>query len=191
MTVNTARKTLLLHCCCAPCAAPSIERSLADDYQVTLYFANSNISPATEYALRLQEVRRLATLMEVLIEEDEYDHASWLDAIAGLENEPEKGRRCERCFEFSLARTHALAERKGFDHFATTLTLSPHKVSRIIFAIGNQFPRFVPLDFKKQNGYGRSLSLSSQFNLYRQNYCGCEFSLRDTVYKEKNRPVAP
>jgi predicted adenine nucleotide alpha hydrolase (AANH) superfamily ATPase len=178
VSFSVQKKSLLLHCCCAPCAAPSIERVLADEFKVTLYFANSNISPASEYETRLKEVRRLATIMDVLIEEDQYDHAAWLEAIAGLEEEPEKGARCERCFEFSLTRTHLLAKRGGYDHFATTLTLSPHKVSRVIFEVGSRFPRFLPLDFKKRDGFRRSLKLSEQFNLYRQNYCGCEFSFR-------------
>lgn len=180
MTEPTTRKKLLLHCCCAPCAAPSIERSLAEEYEVTLYFANSNIDTAAEYQLRLQETRRLADIMSVMIEEDQYDHDAWRQAIVGLENEPEKGERCRRCFEFSLARTNTLAERDGFDHFATTLTLSPHKVSRVIFEVGAHYPRFLPLDFKKKNGFGRSVELSAKYALYRQNYCGCEFSHRPT-----------
>jgi predicted adenine nucleotide alpha hydrolase (AANH) superfamily ATPase len=170
---------LLLHTCCAPCAAPSIERCLGQAYHVTLYYSNSNIAPLEEYEKRKAEVIRLAGLMEVLFDEDHYDHAGWLEAVQGYESEPEKGERCRICFAWSLARTAELAEHFGFDHFATTLTLSPHKVSRIIFEIGGQYPRFLPLDFKKQDGFRRSLELSREWDLYRQSYCGCEFSLRD------------
>ena len=147
--------------------------------EVVLYFSNSNIYPEAEYLKRLKHARKLAEKMNLVIEEDQYDHAEWRTYIQGLENEPEKGARCHKCFEFSLARTRQMAERLGIPAFATTLTLSPHKVSRIIFEIGAQFPRFVPIDFKKQDGFLRSIQLSKDYDLYRQNYCGCEFSMRN------------
>ena len=175
------KKRLLLHMCCAPCAAPSIERALQEEYEVTLYFCNSNISPFEEYQKRLQESRRLADILNIIIEEDEYDHACWLEKVSGLEQEPEKGLRCEVCFDFSLQRTSELCRRHQLDCFATTLTLSPHKVSRIIFEIGSRYPNFVPIDFKKRGGFQRSIELSKQHDIYRQNYCGCEFSLRDSL----------
>lgn len=170
---------ILLHTCCAPCAAPSAERLLLAGREVVLYFSNFNIFPEAEYQKRLEHARRLAGVMNLVIEEDAYDHAEWLEHIRGLENEPEKGRRCEKCFEFSLTRTDQMAARLGIGAFATTLTLSPHKVSRIIFEIGRRFPRFEPIDFKKQGGFLRSMELSDEFDLYRQNYCGCEFSKRN------------
>ncbi len=169
---------ILLHCCCAPCAAPSAERLVLAGREVVLYFSNFNISPLEEYQKRLEHARKLAQQMNLVIEEDQYDHAEWLAHIRGLENEPEKGKRCEKCFEFSLRRTDQMAGRLGIEAFATTLTLSPHKVSRIIFEIGKQFPRFEPIDFKKQGGFLRSIELSEEYDLYRQNYCGCEFSRR-------------
>lgn len=174
------RPRLLLHTCCAPCAAPSIERCLGQDYEVVLYYSNSNIAPLAEYEKRKAEVIRLAGLMQVLFEQDQYDHARWLATISGYEDEPEKGERCKLCFSFSLARTAELAERLNFDYFATTLTLSPHKVSRMIFDIGRQYSRFVPMDFKKQDGFRRSIVMSREWELYRQEYCGCEFSLRNS-----------
>lgn len=177
-TANSAQR-ILLHTCCAPCAAPSAERMVLEGREVVLYFSNMNIHPEQEYLKRLEHARRLAGLMNLVIEEDQYDHADWLTHVRGLENEPEKGLRCRKCFEFSLRRTDLMAERLGIDSFATTLTLSPHKVSKMIFEIGAQFPRFVPIDFKKQGGFLRSIRLSEEYGLYRQSYCGCEFSKRD------------
>lgn len=170
-------KRILLHTCCAPCAAPSAERLVLDGHEVVFYFSNFNIHPEAEYLKRLEAARKLAKVMNLVIEEDQYDHAEWLAHIRGLENEPEKGARCRKCFEFSLARTSQMAERLGIPAFATTLTLSPHKVSRIIFEIGAQFPRFVPIDFKKQGGFLRGIKLAEEYDLYRQSYCGCEFSI--------------
>ena len=169
---------ILLHTCCAPCAAPSAERLVLNGKEVVLFFSNFNIHPEKEYRKRLEHARKLAQAMNLVIEEDQYDHAEWLTHIQGLENEPEKGARCRKCFEFSLQRTNQMAAQLNIPSFATTLTLSPHKVSRIIFEIGKQFPRFEPIDFKKQGGFLRSIELSDQFELYRQSYCGCEFSRR-------------
>lgn len=177
-TLKPETRKLLLHTCCAPCAAPSAERLVLDGYEVVLYFSNFNIHPEDEYLKRLQTARMLADKMNLVIEEDSYDHDEWLKHVRGLENEPEKGARCSKCFEFSLRRTAQMAERLDIPAFATTLTLSPHKVSRIIFEIGAQFPRFVPVDFKKKDGFLRSIQLSKEYDLYRQSYCGCEFSKR-------------
>lgn len=169
---------ILIHTCCAPCAAPSIERALLDNYEVAIYFSNSNIYPETEYRKRLEYVKKLSSIYEVMLEEDIYDHDAWLQHISGLENEPEKGLRCRKCFEFNLTRTSQLAARNNYEKFTTTLTLSPHKISKIIFEIGKQFPAYVPYDFKKQHGFLKSIALSKKWELYRQNYCGCEFSIR-------------
>ncbi len=176
--LKTQNPKLLLHTCCAPCAAPSAERLVLGGRDVVLYFSNFNIHPETEYLKRLETARKLADQMDLVIEEDQYDHAEWLTHIQGLENEPEKGARCRKCFEFSLVRANQMAERLHIPSFATTLTLSPHKVSRIIFEIGSQFPRFEPIDFKKKGGFLRGIELREKYDLYRQNYCGCEFSKR-------------
>ena len=178
MTKSSTRDKILIHCCCAPCAAPAVERVMLDNYEVALYFSNSNIYPREEYDKRLRYLRQLADIYEVIVEEDCYDHQAWLDAVKGLEDEPEKGRRCQKCFEFNLHRTAKLAEEHGYPYFTTTLTLSPHKISRTIFAIGEQLPGYLPYDFKKKNGFLRSLALTDQWHIYRQNYCGCEFSYR-------------
>jgi len=169
---------ILIHSCCAPCAAPSVERVQLDGYDVALYFSNSNIYPEAEYHQRLENMRKLSDIYEVILEEDLYDHDAWLEHIRGFEDEPEKGLRCQKCFEFNLERTAQLAKLHGYSHFTTTLTLSPHKISKIIFAIGAKFPEYKAYDFKKKHGFLRSIALSKEWDLYRQSYCGCEFSMR-------------
>jgi len=168
---------VLLHVCCAPCSTHSIE-VLQQDYDLTLYFSNSNISPLAEYQKRRDQVHRFAAICNLPLHEDPYDHDAWLEHIAGLENEPEKGERCQKCFEFNLTRAAEYAREHGFDYFTTTLTISPHKHSQTIFSIGERLGNFLRIDFKKKDGFRRSISLSKEHNLYRQSYCGCEFSSR-------------
>lgn len=174
----TGAPSLLLHVCCGPCATHSIE-VLKQEYAVTLFFSNSNISPRSEYDRRLGEARRVAELCSVPMVEDEYDHGRWLAHISGLEQEPERGRRCEKCFGYSLGQASYYAEAKGFDLLTTTLTISPHKDSRTIFDVGRRVGPFLAVDLKKQDGFKRSLELSRAYGLYRQEYCGCEFSRHD------------
>jgi predicted adenine nucleotide alpha hydrolase (AANH) superfamily ATPase len=184
--MNSAPERILVHTCCAPCAAPSAERLILHGMAVTLFFCNANIWPEAEYRRRLAAARKLAKILDVAIEEDQYDHAAWREAVKGLEHEPEKGARCRRCFEFNLGRTAQLADRLDFPAFTTTLTLAPQKVSRMIFEVGRQFPKYRAWDFKKEDGFLRSLQLSREYDLYRQNYCGCEFSMnRDQAVKPK------
>ena len=164
---------IILHTCCGPCASACIERLLREKLQPVLFFSNSNIDTEGEYGKRLEQAKRLAEEYSLELKTDPYDHDKWLSAIRGLESEPEKGGRCLECFRFSLRRT---AEFAGGEQFATSLTVSPHKRSADIFAIGGRLPGFQPFDFKKQNGFRRSLEISGTLKLYRQNYCGCEFS---------------
>ena len=171
-------KTMLLHTCCAPCATSPVERLISQGFKVILFFSNSNIHPLAEYEKRLASVRKLARDLSLELIEDAYEHAKWLEHIKGLENEPERGLRCRKCFEFNLRRTASMAETLSCPAFTTTLTLSRHKPSRVIFEIGSAFPGFSPIDFKKQDGYTRSVQLSKKYGLYRQVYCGCEFSMR-------------
>ena len=168
---------ILLHVCCAPCATHSIE-TLQAEYEVTLFFADSNISPENEYRRRLAEARRLAAAYGCAFAEDPYDHEAWLASVAGLEDEPEKGRRCLKCFEFNLTRAAEFAGSHGFAAFTTSLTISPHKRSADIFEIARRLGNFLPIDFKKKDGFKHSLELSREHALYRQDYCGCEFSRR-------------
>jgi len=167
---------ILLHACCAPCATSCLERLAANGKTATLFFANANIAPFGEYQKRLQEVFRLSQLYNVALEVDEYDHDAWLHCIAGLEKEPEKGARCRRCFAYSFSRSQKAAEALGIPAFTSTLTVSPHKSSAVLFDVGVNFSRFTRWDFKKKDGFRRSLILSRHYDLYRQNYCGCEFS---------------
>ena len=156
---------------------------------MTLFYANSNIDTADEFERRRHEAERLASHDGVGLVSDEYDHAAWLrEAAAGYENEPEKGGRCARCFRFNLARTASYAAAHGYDAFATSLTVSPHKVSPVIFAQGDAVVasrrlddstsrlQFLHCDFKKREGFKLSVRRASELGLYRQSYCGCEFS---------------
>ena len=170
-------KSLLLHTCCAPCASHAIERMQNDGFVVTLYFCNSNIAPEEEYIRRLESAQKLAELMDLVLIEDSYNHDKWLEHIKGYEQEPEKGLRCHKCFAYSLERTAQYARENNFDHFTSTLTISPHKIAQDIFRIGARFDTYLPIDFKKKSGFQHSLQLSREMNLYRQHYCGCEFSL--------------
>lgn len=174
------RPRLLLHVCCAPCATAPVER-VKQDHDVTLFFSNSNIRPPSEYDKRLLETRKLARLTDLRLVADAYRHDAWQEAVRGCEEEPEGGERCRRCFRFSLARAARYAEAHDFDAFSTTLTVSPHKSSRLLIEIGSGLPLFLPLDFKKQDGFKQSLELSRKYGLYRQDYCGCEFSQRIDV----------
>jgi predicted adenine nucleotide alpha hydrolase (AANH) superfamily ATPase len=183
---------LLLHTCCAPCATASIERLRLLGYEPHLFYSNSNIWPEEEFEKRLEETRKLADITHTGLLIDPYDHDAWKGWISGLEEEPEHGKRCSRCFAFSLKRTAEEAYRQGIHLITTTLTISPHKNSKQVFAEGSNIDieppegyddsigtvRFLEIDFKKQGGYSRSLHLTREYWFYRQSYCGCEFSFR-------------
>lgn len=146
---------------------------------MTLFYSNSNIDTEAEFERRREAAETLARTDGVPLAVDVYDHAAWLrEAAAGYESEPEKGARCERCFRFNLARTAAYAAAHGYDGFATSLTVSPHKVSPVIFAQGEAVGdgRFLRYDFKKKEGFKLSVRRAAELGLYRQSYCGCEFS---------------
>ena len=170
---------LLLHICCAPCGAGCVGHPLLSDNgerrDLRLYYSNSNLNSRDEYDRRLRCVEQLALINKIELETDPYDHEAWLAAIAGLEDAPERGARCRECFQFSLRRTAMRAAELQME-FATTLTVSPHKSSKLIFEIASQWDNFVPLDFKKLNGYLTGTRLAREYGFYRQNYCGCEFS---------------
>ena len=177
---------MLLHVCCGPCATSSIERLLNDGWKVDLFYSNSNIYPRVEYEKRLEGVKKTAEYFGIEWFADDYSHEDWLEAVRGYENEPEKGRRCARCFGYSLSRTAERAGAGGYSGFCTTLTVSPHKISKVLFSEGHSAAaavedencRYIEYDFKKKDGYKRSIELAKEIGLYRQNYCGCEFSMR-------------
>ena len=180
---------LLLHACCAPCSSYVISY-LANYFEITIYFYNPNMDSNLEYEKRLQELKRFIsefnTKYPVHLISEEYDHNEFLTISKGLENEPERGRRCLKCYELRLRKSFMYAKEHKFDYITTTLTLSPHKNSKIINEIGKkiedelEFP-YLFSDFKKKDGYKKSILLSQEYNLYRQNYCGCEFSRREST----------
>ena len=177
------RRKLALHSCCAPCSSYVLE-FLSEYFDVTVFFYNPNIHPQSEYEHRLSEQRRLCELSDIPIVECRYDTQSFFDAVRGLEKEPEGGERCKKCFELRLDNTAYLAKAAGFELFTATLTVSPHKNACIINEAGVAAARrhgieWLPCDFKKRGGYQRSIELSRQYGLYRQDYCGCIFSKRD------------
>ena len=170
---------VLLHSCCGPCASACVPRLKEGGHSVTMYVSNSNIDTREEFEKRLGEARRLASSEGVELVAADYDHDSWLNEVAaGYEQEPERGKRCERCFRYNLARTAAYAEANGFDAFTTSLTVSPHKPSDKVFAASDD-PRFMRENFKKRDGFKLSLQRSAALGLYRQSYCGCEFSRKE------------
>ena len=174
-------KRLLLHICCAPCACGCIDRLREEGVDFAFYYSNSNLSSLEEYEKRLASAKKLAEAENIPLYTDEYDHASWLERTRLLADEPERGRRCAICFDWSLSRTALAVAELGFDEFATSLTVSPHKNSKLIFEIGSSYERFSPWDFKKRDGFLKGNRRAKELELYRQSYCGCEFSLRDRI----------
>ena len=183
------RPSLLLHSCCGPCSSYVLSY-LYRWFDITVLYYNPNIYPEEEYEHRLAEQSRLIDAMnhenaggpqtELMVLP--YEHGEFLEAAKGFEAEPEGGLRCERCFEFRLKKTAELAVEGGFEYFGTTLTVSPHKNAMLINKIGQEIDSssvyWLPSDFKKKDGYKQSIELSKKYGLYRQNYCGCEFSAR-------------
>lgn len=183
--LDGARPRLLLHACCGPCSSSVLEQ-LCAYFEITVLYYNPNTWPAEEYHRRGEELCRFvaeAHPLGVTVVEDRYDPREFYSAVAGLENEPERGERCTVCYRLRMRRAAEYAAAGGFDWFTTTLSLSPHKDAVRINRIGQELEaefgvRHLPSDFKKRNGYLRSLQLSEEYGLYRQDYCGCEFSAR-------------
>jgi predicted adenine nucleotide alpha hydrolase (AANH) superfamily ATPase len=184
-------RKLLLHICCAPDQTVAVERTVAD-YEVTGFFSNSCIEPKGEYYHRLAEAKKLAKMQGIEIIEDDYLPNAFLELAKGLEKEPERGKRCLKCIEYRLRRTFEQAKERGFALFATTLTVSPHKDADFInkfcqdLAWGSEV-EYLPTNFKKQDGFKRSVELSKHQGLYRQDYCGCRFSLKEKQERDKIR----
>ena len=153
-----------------------------DGYDVTVYFYNPNIFPAEEYQLRLNEMKRYCEKNKIPLIVGNYNHDEWLSAVAGFENEKEGGARCEKCFMHRLGETAQKAMEEGFEYFATTLSVSPHKPVEVINRIGNELGEFYNVKFidtvwRKNEGYKKACELSRKNDFHRQNYCGCEFSV--------------
>ena len=180
----TNTPSLLLHSCCGPCSTHCLE-VLSQYFLVTVLWYNPNIQPEEEFDLRLQNQKKvlenLNTKNPVKLLIVDYDSKEFFDVSKGLEKEREGGARCEKCFRLRLDKTAQIAKENGFEFFTTTLTVSPHKNAELLNQLGYEFAekygiKFLPADFKKKNGYKRSIELSKQFDLYRQNYCGCVYS---------------
>jgi len=177
--------TVVLHACCGPCASACVPRLKDVGDEVTLLFANSNIDTREEFERRRAAAEKLAAVEGVAFAALDYDHDEWLrEVAAGYEDAPEKGERCARCFRYNLAKARAYAAAHGFAAFTTSLTVSPHKVSQMVFAAGDEVaaraggggPVFLHEDFKKREGFKLSVRRTAELGLYRQAYCGCEFS---------------
>lgn len=176
--------SLLLHACCAPCSSACLEY-LSGHFDITVFYFNPNISPQSEFEKRLAEEERLLSELPleggVKLIAGQYDYSRFLDISKGLEDCPEGGERCFRCYRLRLEETARLAKERGFDYFCTTLTISPLKNAEKLNEIGYDAAEkygvaWLPSDFKKKEGYKRSIELSHQYNLYRQDFCGCAFS---------------
>ena len=177
---------LLLHSCCGPCSSSVID-TLKDYFDITIYYYNPNIEPKEEYEKRKKEqIRLINELGFVKYIDCDYDNASFLEAAKGYEEEKEGGLRCSKCFYLRMHSTALKAKELGFEYFGTTLTVSPHKNSGIINEIGKEIEqkediKYLYSDFKKHDGYLKSIQLAKKYNLYRQDYCGCIYSQRKNI----------
>lgn len=187
--------TLLLHSCCAPCSSYVLEY-LSQYFNITIYYYNPNISDQKEYQKRVAEQRRLISEIPaknpITFIEGHYDTREFYQAIKGLEHLGERSERCYTCYHLRLEQTAKIAKEKGFDYFTTTLSISPYKNAKWLNEIGeilqNQYHiNYLYADFKKKNGYKRSIQLSEQYHLYRQDFCGCAYSkAEEELRKKKN-----
>ena len=175
-----SKPTLLVHICCAPDALYVLD-ILKDRYKPAGYFYNPNIHPEKEYSLRLEETKEVAKRLNIQLLEEEYDSERWFQITEKFKDEPEKGRRCDICYALRMEKTAQKASEQGFDLFTTVMSLSPWKKANVLNRIGKMFAnrfriQFLEADFKKKNGFKKSIELSKKHNLYRQNYCGCIYS---------------
>lgn len=179
--------SLLLHSCCAPCSTYCIEY-LSEYFNITIFYYNPNIYPDEEYYFRKEEqkafIEKFPTKNKISFVETDYETDCFYEAVIGLENEPEKGARCTECFKLRLGKTAEYAANNNFDYFATTLTISPQKNANQVnlqgALAGEKYGvKYLETDFKKKNGYLRSTQITKEYGMYRQDYCGCEYSKRD------------
>lgn len=173
---------ILLHACCAVCMAYPVE-ILKENYEPVVFFCNPNIYPEEEYLRRRDELIRYCDEIGCKYIIDDYEPEKWRAYINGLEKEPEKGKRCDKCFQYRLEKSAQKTKELGIKLFTTTLSVSPHKVSKNIFYAGESAANiygleFLSQDFKKQNGFLKTMEIAKKNNFYRQDYCGCEYSIR-------------
>ena len=175
-------KKIILHACCAPCASYPLIKLMSDNYKPVVFFYNPNIYPFKEYKIRKNELENYCKNINVDFFDGEYDIKTFYDSIKGLENEPEKGKRCSVCFYIRLLKTAQFAKDNCIDCFTTTLSVSPHKNSLQIFECAKKVENetgisFIEYNFKKNDGFKISRDIAKQNNMYAQSYCGCEFSI--------------
>lgn len=183
---NNTKPTLLLHSCCAPCLTAVYEQ-LKDDFEITIFWFNPNIFPIEEHGKRLDELKKYCDIIQrplIIGDKMPEDANSWELLTRGLDKEVEGGERCKICMKMRLLYAGKYALENGFDLFATTLSVSPHKNTYMINNIGKEISskisgiNFLEHDFKKNDGYKRSIEICKEFNIYRQNYCGCQYSIK-------------
>lgn len=178
------KPSLLLHACCAPCSSHTI-LLLQKYFDITIYYSNDNIYPKSEYDNRLDEINRFVSVIDnIKVIADEYNSDDFYNAIKGKENLGEKSIRCYECYKLRLKKTAIKALNGGYEYFTTTLSISPYKVEKWINEIGYNLEKeynvkYLYSNFKKENGYQHSIELSKEYDLYRQDYCGCEYSLKE------------
>ena len=186
---NNEKPKLLLHVCCAPCSSYVLEY-LNNYFDITVFYYNPNISSFDEYNKRLEEEKRFVKEYpfnsSIKAINGEYDNLRYEEEIKGLEDEKEGGARCFKCYRLRLEESAKYAKENDFDYFTTTLTISPYKNAKVLNEIGHELSekygvKYLYSDFKKKNGYKRSIELSHQYNLYRQDYCGCKYSVRNKI----------
>ncbi|MBR6419653.1 MAG: epoxyqueuosine reductase QueH [Oscillospiraceae bacterium] len=188
---------LLLHSCCGPCSTAVLEQ-LMPHFEIVLFYYNPNIAPKEEFDHRLETQKQLLAKLTpphpITLAAPEYNDKPFWDAVKGVENTPEMGERCERCIEQRMREAYAAAKQYHCGYFATTLSVSPHKNAPYINACGERIaresagedaPKYLPSDFKKKGGYARSVALSGEYGLYRQDYCGCPMSLREAIARRE------
>ena len=185
------KKKILLHSCCAPCSSAVI-MALMDYFDITILYYNPNISPKEEYLKRKEEqinlIKKLKNITDINIIDCDYDNEIYEKRIKGYEDCPERGKRCNICFNLRLEKTAEIGQSKNFDYFCTTLTVSPYKDAKLINEIGKNLEKkyrikWLYSDFKKNDGYKKSIELSKKFNLYRQDFCGCKYSKRKNIFE--------
>ena len=183
-------ENILLHICCGVCASSVVKRLRQDGFYVIGFFYNPNIHPQEEYLRREGVVKQVASILKFDLIPSSYDKNSWMEGIKGLENEPEGGKRCSVCFNMRLEETQKKLHQLNISKFTTTLTVSPHKDTAIINKIGKAISPagFLDYDFKKQSGFQLAIEFAKQYNLYRQNYCGCIYSMKVAGSSSKSSP---
>lgn len=195
--------TLLLHSCCAPCSS-AVLKKLSPYFNITIFYYNPNISPQKEYEKRKQEeinfinklnrTKEFNNICEIKFLDCDYNNKIFFSSVKGLEDEPEGGKRCKVCYKLRLEETAKIAKQNNFEYFSTTLSVSPYKNSQLLNEIGKFLSeeyniKYLFSDFKKENGYKTSIELSKSHGLYRQDYCGCVFSLKERLNYIKNKEV--